>query len=288
MTHAIVQARGLSRTFGKLRAVDNIDLDIPAGAVVGLIGPNGAGKTSLLRTLLGLSAYQGNLEVLGTNPRRQRAELMKLVSFIADTAVLPGWMKVKQLLDYVAGVHLHFDRSAAERFLRTTDVGLNRKIKELSKGMMVQLHLAMVMAIDARLLVLDEPTLGLDILFRKRFFDQLLNDYFFGERTIIISTHQVEEVENILTHVVFMNHGKVIMNKALSEIEQDYIELHAVGEAAAKARAIPHIGSRNILGGQAIIYEHTDQTLLSPLGELRTPSVSNLFVAKVAGGTHHE
>jgi len=288
MTHAIVQARGLSRTFGKLRAVDNIDLDIPAGAVVGLIGPNGAGKTSLLRTLLGLSAYQGNLEVLGTNPRRQRAELMKLVSFIADTAVLPGWMKVKQLLDYVTGVHPQFNRSTAEQFLRTTDVGMNRKIRELSKGMTVQLHLAMVMAIDARLLVLDEPTLGLDILFRKRFFDQLLNDYFFGERTIIISTHQVEEVENILTHVVFMNHGKVIMNKALSEIEQDYIELHAVGEYAAKARAIPHIGSRNILGGQAIIYEHTDQALLSPLGELRTPSVSNLFVAKVAGGTHHE
>lgn len=288
MTHAIVQARGLSRTFGKLRAVDNVDLDIPAGAVVGLIGPNGAGKTSLLRTLLGLSAHQGNLEVLGTNPRRQRAELMKLVSFIADTAVLPGWMKVKQLLDYVAGVHPQFDLSAAEQFLHTTDVGMNRKIRELSKGMTVQLHLAMVMAIDARLLVLDEPTLGLDILFRKRFFDQLLNDYFFGDRTIIISTHQVEEVENILTHVVFMNHGKVIMNNALSEIEQDYIELHAVGEAAAKARAIPHIGSRNILGGQAIIYEHTDQTLLSPLGELRTPSVSNLFVAKITGGTHHE
>jgi len=288
MTQAIVQARGLSRTFGKLKAVDNIDLEIPTGAVVGLIGPNGAGKTSLLRALLGLSAYRGDLEVLGANPRRQRAELMKLVSFIADTAVLPGWMKVNQLLDYVAGVHLNFNRSAAEQFLNTTDVGLNRKIRELSKGMTVQLHLAMVMAIDARLLILDEPTLGLDILFRKRFFDQLLNDYFFGERTIVISTHQVEEVENILTHVVFMNHGKVVMNKALSEIEEDYLELHAVGEAAAKARAIPHIGSRNILGGQAIIYEHTDRTLLSPLGELRTPSVSNLFVAKVAGGTHHE
>jgi len=288
MTQAIVHARGLSRTFGKIKAVDNIDLDIPTGAIVGLIGPNGAGKTSLLRALLGLSAYRGDLEVLGANPRQQRAELMKLVSFIADTAVLPGWMKVNQLLDYVAGVHLHFDRSAAEQFLNTTDVGLNRKIRELSKGMTVQLHLAMVMAIDARLLVLDEPTLGLDILFRKRFFDQLLNDYFFGERTIIISTHQVEEVENILTHVVFMNHGKVVMNKALSEIEEDYMELHAVGEAAAKARAIPHIGSRNILGGQAIIYEHTDRTSLSPLGELRTPSVSNLFVAKVAGGTHHE
>lgn len=288
MSHAMIQASGLSRTFGRLKAVDNIDLEIPAGAVVGLIGPNGAGKTSLLRALLGLSAYRGDLEVLGVNPRQQRAELMKVVSFIADTAVLPGWMKVKQLLDYVSGVHLNFDRGAAERFLQTTEVGLNRKIRELSKGMTVQLHLAMVMAIDARLLVLDEPTLGLDILFRKRFFDQLLNDYFFGDRTIIISTHQVEEVENILTHVVFMNRGKVIMNKALGEIEEDYIELHAVGEAAAKARAIPHIGSRNILGGQAIIYEHTDQSLLSPLGELRTPSISNLFVAKVAGSSDHE
>lgn len=288
MSHAIVEARGLSRTFGKLKAVDNIYLDIPAGAIVGLIGPNGAGKTSLLRALLGLSPYSGGLQVLGGDPRKQRAELMKVVSFIADTAVLPGWMKVKQLLDYANGIHPNFDRNAAEQFLATTDVGLHRKVRELSKGMTVQLHLAMVMAIDARLLVLDEPTLGLDILFRKRFFDQLLNDYFFGERSIIISTHQVEEVENILTHVIFMNRGKVVMNKALTEIEDDYIELHAVGEAAAKARAIPHIGSRNILGGQAIIYEHTDQTLLSPLGELRTPSVSNLFVAKVATGADHD
>jgi len=288
MSHAIVEARGLSRTFGKLRAVDNIDLDIPAGAVVGLIGPNGAGKTSLLRALLGLSPYSGTLEVLGVNPRQQRAELMKIVSFIADTAVLPGWMKVEQLLAYAAGIHPNFDREAAEQFLGTTDVALNRKVRELSKGMTVQLHLAMVMAIDARLLVLDEPTLGLDILFRKRFFDQLLNDYFFGDRTIIISTHQVEEVENILTHVIFMNRGKIVMNKALTDFEDDYIELHAVGDAAAKARAIPHIGSRNILGGQALIYENTDRALLSPLGELRTPSVSNLFVAKMDGGTEHD
>lgn len=288
MTQAIVRARGLSRSFGQVTAVNGVDLDIPTGAIVGLIGPNGAGKTTLLRALLGLSRYEGDLEVLGENPREQRAKLMQQVSFIADTAVLPGWMKVSQLLDYVSGVHARFDRSAAEAFLRTTDVHLKRRVRELSKGMTVQLHLALVMAIDARLLILDEPTLGLDILFRKRFFDQLINDYFFGERSIIISTHQVEEVENILTHVVFMNRGKIILNKALPEIEGEYVELHAVGEAAARARAIPHIGSRNILGGQAIIYEGADRKHLSTLGELRTPSVTNLFVAKVAGGSDHE
>jgi ABC-2 type transport system ATP-binding protein len=288
MTQAIVRARGLSRAFGQVTAVDGVDLDIPTGAIVGLIGPNGAGKTTLLRALLGLSKYEGDLEVLGDNPREHRATLMQKVSFIADTAVLPGWMKVSQLLDYVAGVHPRFDRRAAETFLRTTDVHLNRRVRELSKGMTVQLHLALVMAIDARLLILDEPTLGLDILFRKRFFDQLINDYFFGERSIIISTHQVEEVENILTHVVFMNRGKIVLNKALADIENEYVELHAVGEAAARARAIPHIGSRNILGGQAIIYEGADRKLLSPLGEMRTPSVTNLFVAKVAGGSNHE
>lgn len=288
MTQVTARARGLSRSFGRLKAVDNIDLDIPPGAVIGLIGPNGAGKTSLLRALLGLAEYRGDLEVLGTNPRQCRASLMQTVSFIADTAVLPAWMKVRQLLGYVAGVHPNFDRAAAERFLRSTDVGLDRKIGELSKGMTVQLHLAMVMAIDARLLVLDEPTLGLDVLFRKRFFDQLLNDYFFGDRTIVISTHQVEEVENILTHVIFMNHGRIILNMPLSEIENEYIELHAVGESAAKAREIPHIGSRNILGGQALIYEGADRNKLSALGELRTPSVTNLFVAKVAGGAGHD
>jgi ABC-2 type transport system ATP-binding protein len=288
MTQAIVQAHQLSRTFGQLRAVDGIDLDIPTGAIVGLIGPNGAGKTTLLRALLGLSDYDGELEVLGANPRLGRAALMQRVSSITDTAVLPGWMKVSQLLDYVAGVHSGFNRGAAEGFLRTTDVKPKRRIRELSKGMTVQLHLALVMAIDANLLILDEPTLGLDILFRKRFFDQLLNEYFFGDRTIIISTHQVEEVENILTHVVFMNRGKIILNRQLSQIEEEFIELHAVGEAAAKARAIPNIGSRNILGGQAIIYEGADRNMLSSLGELRTPSVSNLFIAKVTGDNNHE
>jgi len=284
----IVRARHLSRSYGRVRAVDDIDLDIPRGAVLGLIGPNGAGKTTLLRTLLGLSAYSGELQVLDASPRRQRAALMQQVCFIADTAVLPRWMQVRHLLDYVAGIHPRFDRRAAEAALGTTDVGLERRVQALSKGMTVQLHLALAMAIDARLLILDEPTLGLDILFRKRFYDQLLNDYFDGDRTVIISTHQVEEVENILTDVMFMNHGRIVLNKQIAELEEEYVELHAVGEALAKARDIPHIGSRNILGGKDLIYEGVPSSLLAPLGELRKPSVSNLFVAKVAGGQPHE
>jgi ABC-2 type transport system ATP-binding protein len=267
--------------------VDGVDLDIPAGSVLGLIGPNGAGKTTLLRALLGLTEYAGELSVLGNSPKNQRAQLMEEVCFIADTAVLPRWMKVGQLLDYATGVHPRFDRERAESFLSTTDVGLARRIRNLSKGMMVQLHLALVMAIDARLLLLDEPTLGLDILFRKRFFEQLLNDYFDGERTIIISTHQVEEVQNILTHVMFMDHGRLILQKPMSAIDEEFVELHAVGESAARALEIPHIGTRSILGGKAIIYEGVDRESLAPLGELRTPSVSDLFVAKIGGENGH-
>ena len=287
MTETIIRARNLSRVFGKLRAVDGIDLDIPAGSVLGLLGPNGAGKTSLLRALLGLAEYEGELEVLGISPRDQRADLMQQVSFIADTAVLPRWMKVNQLLDYVAGIHPRFDRAEAEGFLRGTEVAPGRRIGELSKGMVVQLHLALVMAIDARLLILDEPTQGLDIIYRKHFFDQLLNDYFDAERTVIIATHQVEEVENILTDVMFMNHGKVLLNMPMADLEQEFVELHAVGEAASRARGIPHIGSRNILGGKAIIYEGIGRESLAGLGELRTPSVSDLFVAKMIGGNEH-
>ena len=275
----------MSRAFGDLRAVDGIDLDIPPGVVLGLMGPNGAGKTSLLRALLGLAEYEGVLEVLGVSPRDQRAELMEQVCFIADTAVLPRWMKVAHLLDYVAGTHSRFDRGAAEAFLRSTEVQPGRRIRELSKGMTVQLHLALVMAIDARLLILDEPTQGLDIIYRKYFFDQLLNDYFDAERTVIIATHQVEEVENILTDVLFMNHGRVVLNMRMADIEKEFVELHAVGEAATKAQGIPHIGSRNILGGKALIYEGISRESLSSLGDLRTPSISDLFVAKVAGGS---
>ena len=279
----IVEARGLTRTFGDLKAVDHVDFTVPTGSVLGLIGPNGAGKTTLLRALLGLTEYQGELDVLGNKPRSQRSQLMEEVCFIADTAVLPRWMQVSQLLDYASGVHPRFDRALAEDYLKDTDVRLNRRIRELSKGMMVQVHLALVMAIDARLLILDEPTLGLDILFRKRFFEQLISDYFDQDRTIIISTHQVDEVQHILTDVMFLNRGKMVLSRSMTDIEEQFVQLNAVGEAAVKAEGIPHLGSQSILGGKAIIYEGIDRQSLAPLGELRTPSVSDLFVAIMGG-----
>ena len=279
----IIEARGLTRRFGDFMAVDGADFKVESGSVLGLIGPNGAGKTTLLRSLLGLSEYDGDLEVLGCRPLAQRAELMEQVCFIADTAVLPRWMKVAQLLDYVTGVHPRFDRGQAEAFLRDTDVSLNRKVRDLSKGMMVQLHLAMVMAIDAKLLILDEPTLGLDILFRKRFFEQLISDYYDGERTIIISTHQVEEVQHILTDVTFIDHGKLVLSRSMESIEEDFVQLDAVGADAERAMAIPHLGAQSILGGKSVIYEDVDRALLEPLGKLRTPSIADLFVATMGG-----
>tara|TARA_R100000900_G_scaffold62551_1_gene50186 strand:+ start:56091 stop:56963 length:873 start_codon:yes stop_codon:yes gene_type:complete len=287
MTDAIIAARGLSRRFGETQAVDAVDLDLPPGSVLGLIGPNGAGKTTLLRALLGLTRCEGELSVLGLDPRMQQTTLMQRVCFIADTAVLPRWMSVAQLLDYVAGVHPHFDRARAESFLASTEVTPKRCVRELSKGMTVQLHLALVMAIDARLLVLDEPTLGLDILFRKRFYEQLLNDYFDDGRSIIISTHQVEEVEHILTHVMFMHKGKSVLFSPMSALEERFVELRAVGPDVARAETIPHLGARPMLGGKALIYEDIDPDALAPLGELRTPTLSDLFVAKISGGQSH-
>ena len=280
---AIIEARDLTRNFGDLKAVDGVDLKVGTGSVLGLIGPNGAGKTTLLRALLGLTEYRGGLDVLGLSPRRDRARLMEQVCFIADTAVLPRWMRVAQLLDYVSGVHPRFSRESAEAFLRDTEVRLDRRIRELSKGMMVQLHLAVVMAIDAKLLILDEPTLGLDILFRKRFFEQLISDYYDGERTIIISTHQVEEVEHILTDLVFINRGKIILDTPMDVLEERYVQLNAVGESAGRALEIPHLGSQGILGGKSIIYEGVDRETLAPLGDVRTPSVADLFVAMMGG-----
>jgi ABC-2 type transport system ATP-binding protein len=279
----IIEARNLERSFGDLRAVDGVDLSIASGSVIGLIGPNGAGKTTLLRALLGLTRCDGDLSVLGYSPLDDRARMMEEVCFIADTAVLPRWMRVCELLDYVNGTHGHFNREQAEGFLAATDVSLDRKIGDLSKGMTVQLHLAIVMAIDARLLVLDEPTLGLDILYRKRFYEQLINDYFDGERTILVSTHQVEEIQNILTHVMFMHRGRIILHESLMDLEERFQEVHAVGEAANRAEQLPYIGKRNILGGKAFIFEGMSRGELAGLGELRTPSVSDLFVAKVGG-----
>lgn len=285
---SVVEARGLQRRFGQQQALAGVDLQLEAGSVLGLIGPNGAGKTTLLRSLLGLTRCEGELTVLGVDPRRDHARLMQDACFIADTAVLPRWMRVDELLDYTVGVHSRFNRAHAVHLLAGTEVGLKRRIGELSKGMTVQLHLALVMAIDARLLILDEPTLGLDILFRKQFFEQLLNDYFDEERTIIISTHQVEEVENILTHVLFMNRGRGLLCDSMLALEERYVELRAVGEAATRAAGIPHLGQRPLLGGKALIYEDVNRELLAPLGDLRTPALADLFVAKVAEDNGHE
>mgnify|MGYP001828659199 CR=1 FL=1 len=280
---SIIEAKQLRRCFGKIRAVDDVDLAIPPGNVIGLIGPNGAGKTTMLRALLGLTGYEGEVSVLGCSPRSQRHKMMNDVCFIADTAVLPRWMRVRELLDYVSGLHPHFDRSQAEDFLAGTDVETHRRVGDLSKGMTVQLHLAIVMAIDAKLLILDEPTLGLDILFRKRFYEQLINDYFDGERTIFVSTHQVEEIQNILTHVMFMDRGRVILYESMLDLEERFVEVHALGDAVTAAAAIPHIGSRNILGGKAFLYEDVAPERIAGLGVARVPSVSDLFVAKVGG-----
>ncbi|WP_439101113.1 ABC transporter ATP-binding protein [Congregibacter sp.] len=279
----IIEAQNLRRSFGDLNAVDGVDLSVSSGNVIGLIGPNGAGKTTLLKALLGLTRCDGDLSVLGYSPMADRGLMMEEVCFIADTAVLPRWMRVRELLDYVTGTHRRFNRDQAEAFLASTDVDKNRRVGDLSKGMTVQLHLAIVMAIDARLLILDEPTLGLDILFRKRFYEQLINDYFDGERTILVSTHQVEEVQNILTHVLFMHRGKLILHESILEIEERFQELHALGDAAVRAEQMPYIGKRNILGGKAFIFETATAGELAGLGELRTPSVSDLFVAKVGG-----
>jgi ABC-2 type transport system ATP-binding protein len=280
---SIIEAQNLRRSFGDLRAVDGVDLSISSGNVIGLIGPNGAGKTTLLKALLGLTTCEGDLSVLGFSPISDRGRMMEEVCFIADTAVLPRWMRVRELLDYVTGTHRRFKRDQAEAFLATTDIEPDRRVGDLSKGMTVQLHLAIVMAIDARLLILDEPTLGLDILFRKRFYEQLINNYFDGERTILVSTHQVEEIQNILTHVMFMHHGKLILHESIMDIEERFHEVHALGEAVARAEQLPYIGKRNILGGKALIFEGLGSGGLAGLGELRTPSVSDLFVAKVGG-----
>ena len=277
----MIKTDGMTKRFGKLAAVDSVSMQIEAGSITGLIGPNGAGKTTMLRALLGLNHSDGAIDVMGMDPRTQRTKLQEHVCFIADTAVLPAWMRVDQVLDYVTGVHPRFNRSQAEGLLRQTEVKLKHRVKELSKGMTVQLHLTLVMAIDAKLLILDEPTLGLDILFRKRFFEQLLNDYYDDERTIIISTHQVEEVENILTDVMFMRSGQVVLHESMQAIGERFSEVHVVGAAMEQAKALNPLSERSILGGKAMIFEDSDRGALAELGQISTPSVSDLFIAKM-------
>jgi ABC-2 type transport system ATP-binding protein len=276
---ACIEARGLRKVFGSTVALDGVDLRVEEGRIVGLIGPNGAGKTTALNAILGLTSYQGELRVLGRNPWTERDKLMREVCFIADVAVLPRWLRVSQALDYVAGVHPRFDRAKAERLLAKTDIKRSSRVRELSKGMVTQLHLALVMAIDARLLVLDEPTLGLDLLYRKQFYDSLLNDYYDRSRTIVVTTHQVEEIQHILTDVMFVNRGRVVLESSMEDFELRYAELMVRPEQAATARALGPIHERQVFGRSILIFDRADRQKLAELGEVRTPSIADLFVA---------
>ena len=276
---ATIEARGLRKTFGTSVALNNVDLRVEEGRILGIIGPNGAGKTTALNAILGLTSYEGELKVLGRDPWNAREQLMRDVSFIADVAVLPRWIRVTQLLDYVAGVHPKFDRAKAESFLAKTTIKRTSKVRELSKGMVAQLHLALVMAIDAKLLVLDEPTLGLDILYRKQFYDSLLNDYFDGSRTIIVTTHQVEEVQDVLTDLIFIDRGRIVLECSMEEYESRYVEVMVHPDHLEGARSLKPLHERPVFGRSVLLFDHVDRNQLAALGDVRTPSIADLFVA---------
>ncbi|HSX49501.1 MAG TPA: ATP-binding cassette domain-containing protein [Cellvibrio sp.] len=279
----VISARALSKRYGKKIALDNIDLRIESGKIVGLIGPNGAGKTSLLKGILGLAPVDGELSVLGMNPQRERVKLLEQVSFIADTATLPRWIKVRELIAYTEAVHPRFSRAQCMAFLANTNIQLGDKVQQLSKGMVTQLHLALIMAIDSQLLVLDEPTLGLDIIYRKQFYESLLNDYYDEQKTILITTHQVEEIETILTDLIFINRGQIVLNASMEQVAARYVELQV--DTNYKEHALAHnpIHSRRLLGGFSMLFEPNEQqrASLAKLGRLTTPSLSELFVAKI-------
>jgi ABC-2 type transport system ATP-binding protein len=281
----VIEARGLRKVFGTNIALDGIDLRVEQGRILGLIGPNGAGKTTALNAILGLTSYQGELKVLGRDPWHDRDQLMQDVCFIADVAVLPRWIRVSQALEYVAGVHPRFDRAKAESFLSKTTIRLTSKVKELSKGMVVQLHLALVLSIDAKLLVLDEPTLGLDILYRKQFYDSLLNDYYDRDRTIVISTHQVEELEHIFTDLMFIDRGRNVLSCSMEEFESRYVEVAVKPDQAAAARALKPIYERQLFGRSILLFDlklnPVDRQQLGTFGEVHTPSIADLFVAVI-------
>jgi ABC-2 type transport system ATP-binding protein len=279
----VIEARGLTRSFGSTRALDGVNFSIEAGRIVGLIGPNGAGKTTALKSILGLTAFEGELEVLGKNPYTQRDALMREVCFIADVAVLPKWLRVCNALDYVQGVHPRFERARAEEFLRKTDIKMKSRVRELSKGMVTQLHLALILAIDARLLVLDEPTLGLDLLYRRQFYDTLLNDYYDKERTILLTTHQVEEIENLLTDVIFIQRGKIALDSSVEGLAERYVQVNVKPDQAERARGLKPFYEREVFGRSAMFFEGRPPEELASLGEVRTPSISDLFVAKMQG-----
>ena len=275
---ACIEARGLRRTFGGTVALDGVDLRVEEGRILGLVGPNGAGKTTALNAILGLTRYDGELSVLGHEPWTQRDRLVRDVCFVADVAVLPRWMRVSQALDYVAGVHPRFDRGKADGFLAKTDIDRKCRLRDLSKGMVAQLHLALVMAIDARLLVLDEPTLGLDILYRKQFYDSLLNDYFDHSRTIVVTTHQVEEIQDVLTDLVFIDRGRIVLDCSMEDFESRYLEVMVRPEHAAAARALGPMHERQLFGRGILLFDGADRRQLAALGDVRTPSIADVFV----------
>ena len=282
--NTVIESRGLTKRYRRTVAVDNIDLQIPAGRIVGLIGPNGAGKTSALKAILGLATYEGELNVLGKSPAKDRAALMEDVCFIADVAVLPRWIRVWQLIELTEDIHPKFSREKCLQYLSSTKVTLDHKVKQLSKGMVAQLHLAIVMAIDVKLLVLDEPTLGLDILYRKQFYTNLLNDYFDEERTIIITTHQVEEVEHILSDLIFIQDGRIALDCSMDKVQESYAELVVTPDQAEAARELQPLYERELFGRHIFLYENASREQLQALGELHTPSVADLFVATMSGG----
>jgi ABC-2 type transport system ATP-binding protein len=278
---ACIEARGLRKAFGTTVALDGVNLRVEEGRILGLIGPNGAGKTTALNAILGLTSYQGQLRVLGRNPWAERDLLMRDICFIADVAVLPRWIRVSQVLDYVVGIHPRFDRVKAEGFLAKTTIRHSSKVRELSKGMVAQLHLALVMAIDARLLVLDEPTLGLDILYRKQFYDSLLSDYYDRSRTIVVATHQVDEIQNVLTDVMFIDRGRIVFDCSMDQLESRYMEVMVRPEQVAAARALKPMHERQSLGRSILLFDGVDRQQLAAIGEVRTPSITDLFVAVI-------
>ncbi|PHV40325.1 ABC transporter ATP-binding protein [Janthinobacterium sp. BJB304] len=280
---SVISARGLRKQYGKQVAIDGISFDIAPGRIVGLIGPNGSGKTTTLKAILGLTGFEGQLSVLGRDPRLQRDALMDDVCFIADVAILPGWLRVADAIDFVAGVHPRFDRSKAERYLAHTKLAPKMKVKSMSKGMVVQLHLALVMAIDAKLLVLDEPTLGLDILYRKQFYQNLLEDYFDENKTIVITTHQIEEVEHILSDLMFIRDGKIVLASSMEDVGERYIEVMVGPQHVNPARALQPISERSVFGKSVMLFDGVARTQLAALGEVRTPSLADLFVATMKG-----
>ncbi len=280
---AVIEARGLTKSYGATHALEAVSFTVEPGRIVGLIGPNGAGKTTALKAILGLTPFSGDLRVLGLDPRSQRDALMREVCFMADVAVLPRWLKAGQALDFVAGVHPRFNRHVAEEFLAKTDIRMSSRVGQLSKGMVTQLHLALILAIDARLLVLDEPTLGLDLLYRRAFYDTLLNDYFDKDRTILLTTHQVEEVEQLFTDVIFINHGHVALASTVEDLGGRYVQLIVSAEQAPRARELHPFYEREVFGRVAMFFEGRKAEELGQFGELRRPSIADLFVAKMQG-----